>query len=397
MKSTKSSFIEDVIRGDVSKIPQIQQYLPKSKLTVFLSSTFTDTHIERNILNEVVLPALQNQYRQNDIQITFSDMRFGVKDENTVDHLTWIICSKEIQRCYEESDGLFFLSLQSEKYGYMPLPKFIPQSILSPLLSDKTKGHEQEAVELISEWYALNTNNTPPSFDLQQLTKDKETAYYSHVLPYLRDSSLLDNIPFDSSYPQLKLNHSVTEWETIYALLLDAPRCYWIHRQFNESSCVSVDPVEGTKKNKFPLLSDTQDNQKTKDKFTHLKSEIMKKQFPSQAIHEFPYAIEPEDYLQGSSNAQCAIYLNEWKSTLETLFHAELQKIIQKRQSWKSSTENGFSLDGDYLDEFLYHNRLAYQKSNSYLGRTELILQCKELLEPTKKKSNKLFPSIFGE
>ena len=65
-------------------------------------------------------------------------MRFGVKDENTLDHLTWISCVRfrlettiyyililmlqtllfvyrGINWCKRESSGIFFLSLQSEK------------------------------------------------------------------------------------------------------------------------------------------------------------------------------------------------------------------------------------------------------------------------------------------
>ena len=45
-------------------------------------------------------------------------MRFGVKDENTKDHMTWPICKDGIRQCYEESDGIFFLSLQGNKYAF---------------------------------------------------------------------------------------------------------------------------------------------------------------------------------------------------------------------------------------------------------------------------------------
>jgi hypothetical protein len=85
---------------------------------VFISSTFTDSHHERNLLNNRILPHLQRRYRESNIQIVFCDMRFGIKNENTLNHLTWILCREEIDRCANESDGLFFLSLQGDKYKF---------------------------------------------------------------------------------------------------------------------------------------------------------------------------------------------------------------------------------------------------------------------------------------
>jgi len=84
-------------------------------LRVFVSSTFTDTHVERNILMNEILPELRTRARGLDIEVTFVDMRWGVRDENTLDHMTWVACSKMLESCRETSCGLFFLSLQSEK------------------------------------------------------------------------------------------------------------------------------------------------------------------------------------------------------------------------------------------------------------------------------------------
>ena len=85
------------------------------KLNVFFSSTFTDTHCERNLIQQRILQDLQAVARPNKIAITLVDMRWGVKDENTATHQTWIACSNEIERCRLESSGLFFVSLQSHK------------------------------------------------------------------------------------------------------------------------------------------------------------------------------------------------------------------------------------------------------------------------------------------
>ena len=88
---------------------------PRWKLQVFVSSTFTDTGLERDILMQQIQPALRKRGRARGVEATLVDMRWGVRDENTLDHRTWIDCWVELERCRAESRGLFFLSLQSDK------------------------------------------------------------------------------------------------------------------------------------------------------------------------------------------------------------------------------------------------------------------------------------------
>jgi iron-sulfur cluster repair protein YtfE (RIC family) len=87
--------------------------IPSNKLMTFISSTFTDTHSERNIFMKEILPKLQKMSREHGIDVTFSDMRWGILDENTLHHETWVSCKRELERCRRESGGLFFLSLVS--------------------------------------------------------------------------------------------------------------------------------------------------------------------------------------------------------------------------------------------------------------------------------------------
>jgi hypothetical protein len=82
---------------------------------VLFSSTFTDTHRERDLLQQDILKRLQRDAEMHGVVVSFVDMRWGVKDENTLDHQTWLACSREIERCRVESDGVFFVSLQAHK------------------------------------------------------------------------------------------------------------------------------------------------------------------------------------------------------------------------------------------------------------------------------------------
>ena len=82
--------------------------IPKSQLVVFFSSTFTDTFAERDDLMSEILQIIQKQAALLGIEVTFVDMRFGIKDENTKGHMTWVACRDQIMYCYEQSGGLFF-------------------------------------------------------------------------------------------------------------------------------------------------------------------------------------------------------------------------------------------------------------------------------------------------
>lgn len=85
---------------------------PNFDFFAIVSSTFTDTAVERNILMHRILPELRLMARQyTNINICLVDLRWGLKDSNTNDHLTWISCANEITRCRKESGGVFFISV----------------------------------------------------------------------------------------------------------------------------------------------------------------------------------------------------------------------------------------------------------------------------------------------
>jgi hypothetical protein len=104
-----------VLKGDFLSRSKDQWKGPKSKMMVFVSSPFTDTKVERDVLMKDILPDLRDKGRLKNVEVTFVDMRWGIRDENTADHRTWLECERAIQMCREQSGGLFFLSLQSDK------------------------------------------------------------------------------------------------------------------------------------------------------------------------------------------------------------------------------------------------------------------------------------------
>uniref|UniRef100_A0A1I8AA47 WD_REPEATS_REGION domain-containing protein n=2 Tax=Steinernema glaseri TaxID=37863 RepID=A0A1I8AA47_9BILA len=139
------------------------------QVRVFTSSTFTDTTVERNALMEEVYPALKEYCRENhglDFQVV--DMRWGVRDEATDDHMTTKLCINEIANCQRLSLGPNFVVFLCQKYGYRPLPSEILSSEFDTL--KRMLVENQEDVSLLETWYIEDANSVPKQYVLQPIS-----------------------------------------------------------------------------------------------------------------------------------------------------------------------------------------------------------------------------------
>ncbi|XP_014665918.1 PREDICTED: uncharacterized protein LOC106807919 [Priapulus caudatus] len=137
---------------------------------VFLSSTFTDTQVERNALMETVYPRLKQYCREtHGLEFQVIDMRWGIRDEATDDHMTTEICMKAIQTCRQLSLGPNFVVLLGHKYGYRPLPRTIPADKFEVMRAALVEQQRYD-VKLLDTWYKLDTNAAPPVYVLQTIS-----------------------------------------------------------------------------------------------------------------------------------------------------------------------------------------------------------------------------------
>ena len=61
------------------------------------------------------------------------DMRWGVRDEMTNEHMTTDLCMTELENCQRLSMGPNFIYFGAQKYGYRPIPTYIVSSELALL------------------------------------------------------------------------------------------------------------------------------------------------------------------------------------------------------------------------------------------------------------------------
>jgi WD40 repeat protein/GTPase SAR1 family protein len=377
--------MDKLIRGDVTKavMEEIRRVVPKKNLMVFVSSTFLDTNLERDILHRKILPDLQKKDQQREIQIIFYDMRFGVKDENTLDHMTWETCKEAIRQCFEGSDGLFFLSLQADRYGYLPLPKYLDADILLKARKDHENDcNFPEMTQFLTEWYKLDENHCPPRYELKRLSVLRDPGF-DKVVPTLKDC-LLDSVTFETLKvlpEEIVVNRSVTQWETFYALDCDKERCYWIKRVFSKAclrdfkdhpDCWKItdifsDEFSAETTNKGEGLSTAK---KLEVLHAKMNSYLKLDQRTELSIH-----CSLEAYLKGERREE---YLKDWERVTRDCLEKELEKVIDKSKRWNE----GFAgLPADHLEEIVHHCSISFTKANNFLGREELLGKALEMIK----------------
>ncbi|EGD73562.1 hypothetical protein PTSG_05269 [Salpingoeca rosetta] len=108
-------------------IEKMEGVTPKTRLQgemttirLFISSTFVDTHGERDVLIRKVLPALNKELASRYVQIVPVDLRWGVSAEESTADAIQKTCLNEIDRCRVHEDEMpWFLGLRSKRYGWV--------------------------------------------------------------------------------------------------------------------------------------------------------------------------------------------------------------------------------------------------------------------------------------
>ncbi|XP_012943969.1 NACHT and WD repeat domain-containing protein 2 [Aplysia californica] len=154
-----------VLSGNMEDLPPLSSKIVR----IFTSSTFTDTTLERNNLMEKVYPRIKDYCREkHGLEFQVVDMRWGVRDEATDDHMTTKLCMQEIVNCQRVSMGPNFIVFLGQKYGYRPIPAEILASEFE-LLRECAKQDPNE-VKLLDEWYKRDDNFVPAVYVLQPIS-----------------------------------------------------------------------------------------------------------------------------------------------------------------------------------------------------------------------------------
>lgn len=191
---------------------------------LFISSTFSDFITERNILNDEILPEINEFCQSEGYNFQLIDLRWGINNESALNQNTLAICLDEVKRCRLLSPRPNFLLMAGEKYGWLPLPASIKKKEFDGLISFASN----EERNLICTWYILDENEIGGEYFLKkrvgQFIDDGTWSIEEHRLHNALIKCVQNNNALSEDTLK-KLNSSATEQEIIEGLLLNDELC----------------------------------------------------------------------------------------------------------------------------------------------------------------------------
>ena len=157
--------VDKIFAGSMENLPPLSSKVVR----IFTSSTFTDMLMERNTLMEWVYPKIKEYCKEkHGLEFQVVDMRWGVRDEMTNEHMTTALCMNELKGCQIYSMGPNFIYFGAQKYGYRPIPSEIDTEELMKLIDVlETMGND---TSLLKKWYRRDNNKVPPESILLPIT-----------------------------------------------------------------------------------------------------------------------------------------------------------------------------------------------------------------------------------
>ena len=136
---------------------------------LFISSTFSDFQVEREILQTKVFPNIKEYCSTKGYTFQPIDLRWGVNNEAQLDQKALEMCIKEVQSC-KTHDYPNFLIMLGDRYGWVPLPNIIEKSEFEQIIQNL----DTEDKEYLFSWYDEDANQIPISYILKQRTSEYE-------------------------------------------------------------------------------------------------------------------------------------------------------------------------------------------------------------------------------
>jgi hypothetical protein len=191
------------------------------KVSIFVSSTFTDTQQERDHLIKNVYPGLSRYAASKGMEFVPSEMRWGIRQEASDAHETSAICMAELSRCQAESFGVNYVLILGDKYGYRPFPSVIAEETFEGLKGACNADDQQ----LLSKFFQKDLNAEPAQYLLRPVVdkdewwgKGGKEGVFSKLQGALRTAA--QNVLDDRAQKPYWI--SVTHDEVLHGLL-DAP------------------------------------------------------------------------------------------------------------------------------------------------------------------------------
>ncbi|MCT7603924.1 DUF4062 domain-containing protein [Aliarcobacter butzleri] len=130
---------------------------------LFVSSTFEDFIVERDLLQSDVFPYIEKYCMDRGFSFQVVDLRWGVTEEAQLDQKTMQICLNEVNICKNYPKPNFIILL-GNRYGWVPLPYKIEAKEFEFLLNYANQLEKS----YLKKWFFLDENEIPSSYFLNQ-------------------------------------------------------------------------------------------------------------------------------------------------------------------------------------------------------------------------------------
>ena len=327
----------------------------------FISSTFSDFKIERNILVDV-FDELANYYLQQNWQIEMVDLRWGINKEASDDNKTMQICKAELKRCQELSPKPNFIILHGDRYGWIPIPEIVPKNVYDFL--DMSK----EERDLFNKWYKLDANELPDGVYVLQ------SKVHARALEY---DITTDAFIYDEKASNELWNKDV---EKPLALMFERNECQLYGSSATEQEIeLGALNIADAEEHVIAFLRHIHKRSIPKelckdfyDIDNETGEEIEKNRFKVQSLRE-----RIQKHLSLNNILEKDIDYNQYQSdTYKHFFREEIKKHIQTVidntiKEYRNNTE---------LDENQLHINYAIENAKSFLGRERELKEIDEYL-----------------
>ena len=139
---------------------------------LFISSTFDDFRLERDVLHSKIFPQIFALCESQGFVFQPVDLRWGVTEEAQNDQRTLEICLAEVERC-KSFPAPNFLILTGDRYGWIPLPYTIEKTEFDAIIGAVDLDEDRC---FLRSWYSLDENQLPASYILRK----REGVYQSY-------------------------------------------------------------------------------------------------------------------------------------------------------------------------------------------------------------------------
>ncbi|XP_053376600.1 NACHT domain- and WD repeat-containing protein 1-like [Mercenaria mercenaria] len=359
------------------------EYPSSSKIVrIFTSSTFTDTKQERNMLMKVAYPKIKEHCRKVGYEFQVVDMRWGIRDEATDDHMTTELCLKELKLCQKLSTGPNFVSLLSHKYGYTPFPRVI-EAVDFEKIFDNIE--EPNTKDLFQKWFTRDDNSVPPAYILSSVSthipdflsndKDKQKVAKDQWWEESQEmqEALLETVKkaFDKNKAR-KYIMSVTETETEEGLKPKGASKHflWLNRTIED---IEQQESSHALSRFMECLGPEEKVKRARQMLKELKEDKMQKTLDPDKI--LNYSVNWS--LSGGIDPDGSEEHRKYLESLSNGFVEHMTGMIDKSIAEKEKVNDPL------IEECIQHIRFCQSKCEGFAGRKETLEQIKSYLTST--------------